>query len=294
MKDWDDKSPLNEETEAERLVRLLADDALSLDLVSAFAGDRKLTNDEIAFIDEMKKIRGDGFYCDLLYAISHQFFQPEVARSLWEQILRHKYEMSAAMNRNIRIVVAALDRLCNLANDLPSTILIGEKHIADIIRRSLRDGLTGLYNHAYCHQSIDTELKRCSRYGTTVSLMMIDIDDFKDINDRYGHQEGDKVLAMMGSIIEEETRDCDICCRYGGEEFVVILPSSDISETTALAERLSAKIEQSLPSDRKVTVSIGVASCGHNSNTPQSLIKKADSALYEAKAAGKNRVVMRK
>jgi diguanylate cyclase (GGDEF)-like protein len=294
MENQGNKSRLQEETDSDRLGGLIADDALSLDLVSGFAGDRQLTMVEKDFFDNMKNKRGHRFYGDLLYAISHQHFPPEVAHDLWKNILQHKHKMSEAMKRDIRIVVATLDYLCNLTKDLHSTTLIGEKHMADIVRMSLRDGLAGLYNHAYCHQAIDTELKRYSRYGTITSLMMIDIDDFKDVNDRYGHQDGDKVLAMVGAIIETETRDIDICCRYGGEEFVVLLPLTDIGETALLAERLRAKIEQSIPCGRKITISIGVSSCGENNNAPKSLIKRADDALYEAKTAGKNRVVVNK
>jgi diguanylate cyclase (GGDEF)-like protein len=294
MKEQENKSPLQEESDSDRLSGLLADDALSLDLVSAFAGDRQLSKAEEVFFDDMKKNRGDKFYCDLLYAISHQYFQPEVASDLWDHVLQHKYEMSLAMKRNIRIVVASLDYLCSLTNGLHATTLIGEKHMAEIVRVSLRDGLTGLYNHAYFFQAIETELKRYSRYGTIISLMMIDIDNFKDVNDRYGHQEGDKVLAIIGPIIKHETRDCDICCRYGGEEFAVILPLTNTSETVSLAERLRVKIKQSMPCDRKITVSIGITSCGENRNTPYSFIKRADDALYEAKSSGKNRVIARK
>jgi diguanylate cyclase (GGDEF)-like protein len=294
MKNQVNKSPLYEESDSDRLGGLLADDVLSLDLVSGYAGDRKLIRAEEVFFDKLEKRRGERFYSDLLYAVSHQYFPPEVAHGLWDNILLHKNKMSGAMKRNIRIVVAVLDYLCNLTRDLRSTTLIGEKHMAEIVRMSLRDGLTGLFNHAYCHQAIDTELKRYSRYGTVVSLMMIDIDDFKKVNDRYGHQEGDKVLAILGAIIEHQTRDIDICCRYGGEEFAVVLPSTNFGETASLAERLRVNIEKSMPNCRKVTVSIGVATSGDNRNTPKSLIKRADDALYEAKTAGKNRVVAKK
>jgi diguanylate cyclase (GGDEF)-like protein len=293
MKDQKKKLNLNKETDSDRLGGLVAIDALSLDLVSAFAGDRQLTKSEQKLFDEMKTNRGDKFYGDLLYAISHQFFHPKVAYELWHHILKHKIEMSDAMNRNIKITVASLDYLCNITNNLQFATIISEKHIAEIVRGSLHDGLTGLYNHAYCQQTIDVELKRYARYGTMVSLMMIDIDKFKDINDRYGHQEGDKILSKIGMIIKQGTRECDTCCRYGGEEFVVILPITHLAETVLLAEKLRVKIEKSMPGNRKVTVSIGVTSCGDTSNTPYSFLKGADDALYKAKTEGRNRVISR-
>jgi diguanylate cyclase (GGDEF)-like protein len=171
--------------------------------------------------------------------------------------------------------------------------VISEDRIAEIVRMSLRDGLTGLFNHACCYQKIDMELKRYARYAKVVSLMMIDIDDFKGLNDRYGHQEGDRILAMIGKLIDGATRESDICCRYGGEEFAVILPSTDASEAGTLADRLRATLAKSLPGGRRVTVSIGVASSGENTETSAALVEKADAALYQAKRSGKNRVVVR-
>ena len=120
--------------------------------------------------------------------------------------------------------------------------------------------------------------------------MMIDIDNFKEINDTFGHQTGDDVLASLGRIIREEAREADICCRYGGEEFAVIMPLTDANSAGALAERLRVRVAQSSFDGRSVTVSIGVASCGEKIRTPQELVKKADSALYDAKRSGKNRV----
>jgi diguanylate cyclase (GGDEF)-like protein len=134
------------------------------------------------------------------------------------------------------------------------------------------------------------ELSRFERYGTIVSIMMIDIDNFKEINDRYGHVEGDRILAALAGAFKTETRDSDICCRYGGEEFVVIMPSTDIREAGILAERLRWKVEQGMPGGRKVTISIGVASCDRDIHTSKELVEKADAALYEAKRKGKNRV----
>jgi diguanylate cyclase (GGDEF)-like protein len=281
-----------EETAIEQLGGPVADNALTLDLVSAFAGDRPLTEAEKHFIDDFRKVRGSKFYPDLLYSITHQFFPPEAAENLWKQILSHKYEMSFIMKRNIRIAVATLDYLSNLTGEMPSPTVIDETRMTAIIQLTLRDGLTKLFNHTACYQRIEMELSRFERYGTVVSIMMIDIDDFKELNDRFGHVEGDKILAQLGMIFKQETRDPDICCRYGGEEFTVILPSTDSREAGILAERLRMKVEQSMPAGRKVTVSMGVASCDAVTHTSTVLVKKADAALYEAKKSGKNRVVV--
>ena len=249
-----------------------------------------MTESEKTLIDDFKKRRGDKYYSDLLYAITHQFFPPAVAENLWNQLLKHKYEMSFTMKRNIRIAVAALDYLSNLTGELQSPTLIDETRMTAIVQLTLRDGLTRLFNHTTCYQRIEMELSRFERYGTIVSIMMIDIDNFKEINDRYGHVEGDRILAALAGSFKTGTRDSDICCRYGGEEFVVIMPSTDFREAGILAERLRWKVEQGMPGGRKVTISIGVASCDRDIHTSKELVEKADAALYEAKRKGKNRV----
>ena len=156
----------------------------------------------------------------------------------------------------------------------------------------MRDGLTGLFNHTYFYQQIDFEVRRYARYGALVSLVLVDIDDFKEVNDTYGHREGDRILAALGKTLMREARDSDICCRYGGEEFAVILPLTDIHEAGVIANRLKVELAERLPGGRTVTVSIGVASCGKKTGTYRDLVEKADAALYQAKRGGKNRVVV--
>lgn len=275
-----------------RLNGIREQDVLTLDLVAALAGDRPLTEFETALLDDLRKSRGAEFFPDVLYAITHECFPPTVAEGLWEEVLRHKFEMSKALQRNVGVAVAALDFLSNLKGELKSPTLIGESHVADIARLALRDGLTRLFNHTTCLDKIAVEMRLHRRYGRPASLMMVDVDGFKEINDRHGHQAGDRALAALGAIIERTTRASDICCRYGGEEFAVILPSTGIEEAGLLAERLRVEAERGMPDGRALTVSIGVASCGEDTDTAQSLVEKADAALYRAKKGGKNRVAV--
>lgn len=285
----------NGDTDKERLDGLLSADVLTLDLVSAFAGDRRMTQDETRLFEVKRNMLGNGLYSELLYAVTHQHFGSDTAMALWQEIVRHKYEMSNALNRNIRVVVAALDYLSNITGDIVSTTLISEEHIADIVNGSIRDGLTGLFNHAFFYRRTEIEIKRSTQSCNSVSIMMIDIDDFKDFNDRYGHQDGDAMLHKIGAIIKAETRHADICCRYGGEEFGVVLPGTDTHEAHLLAERLRRAVEVDLPDNRELTISIGIATMtSAHVCLPEELIKHADEALYEAKATGKNRIVAHK
>jgi two-component system, cell cycle response regulator len=270
----------------------LVSDVLSLDLVAALSGDRRLSESERELLDTLQRDRGDQFYSDVLYVVTHRRFPPSAAADLWNRILQHKCHMSYRMERNVRIAVASLDYLSNLTGELHSATVIDESHVTELVRLSQHDGLTGLFNHAYCYQRLDAEVLRYERYGTVVSLMMIDIDDFKALNDHYGHVDGDQVLAALGAIIQGAVREPDICCRYGGEEFAVILPSTNAPEASALAERLRAEIARAMPSGRSVTVSIGVASSDPATATSQALARRADAALYQAKHDGKDRVVI--
>ncbi|HUI93476.1 MAG TPA: GGDEF domain-containing protein [Chitinivibrionales bacterium] len=287
-----DKETSRERNDEEGVETLPFYTPLSLDLVSALAGDRPLTDPEKAVVEEMRKKREEKFFSDLLYAVTHRFFSPSVAEDLWNKILRHKYEMSSIMKRNIRIAVASLDYLSNLTTELPSPTVSDEGYISNLVYLSVHDGLTGLFNHSSCFQKMDAELKRFTRYHTPASLLMIDIDNFKEINDRLGHQAGDNVLVSLGKIIREEVREPDICCRYGGDEFSVVMPLTNSDEAGILAERLRERIAHSQFDGSSLTVSIGVASYGDDTRTSQKLLQKADTALYEAKRGGKNRVVV--
>ena len=280
------------ESEVGRLEQILSGRAPSLDQVSAYAGDRPLTEVERDFFDDVRQQRGEQFFSDLLYAVTHQVFTPASACELWGAILRHKYELSEVLRRNIRITVAALDYLGNLRGELHSATVIAEARMTDMVRMTQRDGLTNLYNHASFFQKLEQELRCYDRCQRIVTIMMIDVDNFKKINDSFGHPAGDEVLMALAELIESAVRSTDICCRYGGEEFAVILPATGAVEAGLLAKRLQANLAQARPGGREVTVSIGVAVCGEQARMPHAVVKKADAALYQAKRSGKNCVVV--
>jgi diguanylate cyclase (GGDEF)-like protein len=162
--------------------------------------------------------------------------------------------------------------------------------------QAVTDGLTGLFNVRRFHETLDGEIERSRRFGNEVGLIMLDIDDFKKINDSYGHQQGDLVLVEVARTLLEHSRDIDEPARYGGEEMAVILPGTDLGGAELLAERMRAAIDQ-LEINRlggegslSVTASFGVSSLPEAAADKDGLIAAADSALYRAKRAGKNRV----
>jgi len=188
-----------------------------------------------------------------------------------------------------------------IANEL--TVLLIRAQLVERLRvQAITDELTGLYNHRYFNIRLRSEVERAERYCHPLSLLMIDIDHFKLVNDRHGHLVGDEVLHQLGSIIRRQLREADVVCRYGGEEFAVILPETDGQAALTVAERIRAAIQRevllvSLRGDNKptnlyipVTVSIGVASYPQNGSDWSTLLAAADAALYAAKQAGRNRV----
>jgi diguanylate cyclase (GGDEF)-like protein/PAS domain S-box-containing protein len=159
---------------------------------------------------------------------------------------------------------------------------------------STHDALTGLYNRRYLEDTLGRELIRAEREGYPISVIMGDLDHFKDVNDRHGHLAGDEVLRIFGELMKQYSRGSDIYCRYGGEEFLLVLPKMSEEDAVRRAEQLRkaiAAVPISFgPVQITVTASFGVATSPNDGRTSDELIAKADDALYEAKTAGRNRV----
>lgn len=167
---------------------------------------------------------------------------------------------------------------------------------AQLQRLATHDGLTGLYNHRAFYTLLEDEVARAQRFNRPASLLLLDIDHFKRVNDTHGHQAGDAVLRGLTELLGREARAIDHVCRYGGEEITVILPETDLEAATHIAERLRAAVEAyqfdvdaGVP--LRITASIGVASFPRHADNPQALVAAADSALYAAKQRGRNRIV---
>lgn len=181
---------------------------------------------------------------------------------------------------------------------------IRRKRFNDKLRSSVRqtielavtDGLTGLHNRRYLDNHLKTLFNRAAARSRPLSVCITDIDRFKSVNDTYGHDAGDEILREFARRIRSTVRGADLACRYGGEEFVVVMPDTDAHSAASIAERLRGIIEAApfaLPSggSLQITASLGIASFTAGVETPEQLLKNADRALYEAKNSGRNRVV---
>lgn len=162
-----------------------------------------------------------------------------------------------------------------------------------IEKQAITDDLTGVYNRRYFHDQIEREVAAAERGGHPVSLILLDLDYLKRINDTYGHTVGDAVLRHVGATLRTVVRTEDVCARYGGEEFVVVLPSEDQDGAMDMAERLRAALEASpLPPVGRITASFGVSTFPHTASSASSLIEEADRAMYVAKQSGRNRIAV--
>ncbi len=157
---------------------------------------------------------------------------------------------------------------------------------------ALIDNLTGLFNNRFFLNNLETEMARTMRTGLTCSLMIIDLDNFKLVNDTSGHLEGNKFLIEVGRILRDNVRPTDMVCRYGGDEFTIIMPATELFDAILVADRLKSAV-QNIPTARQlaITSSIGIAEHKPSSSyNVDELIHAADSALYDAKKSGKNQV----
>ncbi|HUV04968.1 MAG TPA: diguanylate cyclase [Armatimonadota bacterium] len=196
---------------------------------------------------------------------------------------------------DISVPVSFGGEIRDLAEEFNRMVVAVKESRDKLIERANTDSLTSLFNHRYFHERLRSELRRAERYGRPLSMIMLDIDHFKTLNDAHGHPVGDMVLAEIGEVLLSEVRrDIDIVARYGGEEFALILPETEARNAMVCAEHLRAAVEkhrftgqdgETIP----VTVSLGVAQYPINSSEREGLIVAADLAMYQSKSIGRNR-----
>ncbi len=177
-------------------------------------------------------------------------------------------------------------------------LALGNFRLQQTLRyQSVRDALTGLFNRRYLEESIAREVARVARDNQELGIIMFDLDHFKRVNDHYGHDMGDAVLRQLGEVLLHHVREEDIACRYGGEEFTVILPGADTEVSRQRAEELrqlieAMKVQWGGQVIGNLSVSLGVACFPTHGKTWQEVLKAADKALYHAKQTGRKRVVV--
>lgn len=277
-----------------RLFQILNNESFSSEFISGIAGDRIQDKEEKKLYEKLLHESGDDFYVKLLFFITHEIFDKQNALQLWNEIIAHKENLTLILKRNVEITVATLDYLSNIKKELAKPQIIGEAFIGKIAEISSVDPLTKLFNRQHLKQVLDNEFIRYKRYKIAFSILFIDIDRFKIVNDTLGHQAGDNVLISVSKIITSDLRDLDVCTRYGGDEFVLVLPHTNHSKAYEIAERIRKKVETLSPTLSDITLSIGIACCPYHANTIETIMTEADHSVYLSKEHGKNRTTMKR
>jgi diguanylate cyclase (GGDEF)-like protein len=268
-----------------------------LNVIGVFAGSRPVSEIALRAVDRLRRDHGETIYVGLLNTLTNKVFEPAEAKRLWEEILHHKYLLSEKLKRDVGMRVATLDYLLHYRKMLTDMRMISSQDLNEILVVVNTDGLTGLYNHRYFYERLEEEVDHARAQGRPVSLMMIDIDNFKKYNDLLGHMRGDIVLREAAQLLRERIRSGDIACRYGGDELAVICPGADKNAAREVGESLrrGAEGNKFYRADTvgcQVTFSIGIASFPADTDGHRGLVDLADGALYLSKKRGKNRVTV--
>jgi diguanylate cyclase (GGDEF)-like protein len=209
------------------------------------------------------------------------------------EIEAHRRQLGAALGRNVGAVVAAVDYMLNISGDLVAPTIVEHEALSLLEHRSVTDPLTGLFNRYHFDVTMKREIARCRRYAVPLSLLLVDVDKLKQLNDRYGHQAGDQALSRVAAAIQKSLRSTDIAARLGGDEFAIILPDTDAVAALIVSTRIRRNLVDH--ASNMVTVSGGLVELSKEAVHPTAaqLMLVADHALYAAKHAGGNCIVQR-
>ena len=270
--------PIDSWLTAESAGRLAREVDLSLRRIAA--GDQAAS----VLVSELELVRKDGGQIFIEVVASYLLDEHGVARSI------------LGITRNVSERKAAESALKESNRQLHARIEeIGRLQVA-LQELAVRDSLTGLYNRRYLDETLEREVSRARREGIPLSLVMLDIDYFKRVNDTYGHQVGDEVLRTLAATLSADIRAEDVACRYGGEEFLILLPNMPLPNAMQRAEAWRSAVERLSIAHGNFrltfTISLGVSAYPDHGKTPDELTRCADQALYKAKHAGRNRVAI--
>ena len=250
---------------------------------------------ETAILQELEAIRKESkseFLVDLFRVLVNHEFGIDEAEKHWNQIQKHLRHMSQNLGRPISLRVAILDYFIHYNRLLRNPMIIEISIFDELLKNTLQDELTGIYNRRYFNRSLVRELNRAQRHDHLLSLFVFDLDNFKEYNDRFGHQAGDEALRVVGECLTSSFRREDIVCRYGGEEFVVLMPETGKDNASKVCRRFAAALKNAEGPKIPLTISGGISMFPDDAKEQVQLFLKADRCLYQAKLQGKDRILL--
>ncbi|MEN8210527.1 MAG: diguanylate cyclase [Thermodesulfobacteriota bacterium] len=253
--------------------------------------------DDDNFINEFNKLakeKGKDAYQAIIQILTDFNLKPDEAEKWWFEIIKHRENISNALGRQINLMTAISDYCSSMKKSLKNYKILDINTFEKIKKESTHDNLTGLFNKGYFKDALNQHISLAKRHNTDLSVVFLDIDDFKEVNDTLGHDSGDIVLKEAAKTMSEVLRASDIIARFGGDEFVILMPNTDKLNALLISERISKIIKEKTiklgSKNCQITLSGGVAGYPIDADKAKYLLKRADSALYRAKGAGKNRI----
>lgn len=256
---------------------------VNLDYIEHEVSGKKLSSQERLGFEQYKIERGQAYFQDLIYTLFQIDFSHRNCETIWKDLIQHKEEMTKTLRRKVHIIVAGLDYFSKESPELEDIILLDKKTHNRILQHTVKDSLTGLYNFAYFKSTLPKEIERFQRFQTPTTLIMMDLDNFKNYNDSHGHLKGNELLAEIGDCLKRLTREYDSAIRYGGDEFAIIAPNTNLNQGLSLSKRLVELFKKDIHTKHNIGISIGVASASEELNNPEKILQTADQKLYVAK-----------
>ena len=268
-------------------------EAQGIDILSILAGDRSVDDQQLKVLLERLGPLGEEYHSDLMELLTHRRFEQTEAHCLWKGVVRHKRKLETALGREVGVRVAAADYLTNRRPLLEAPRIVPRQEMERLISQVNLDALTGLLNRRSIDDALRLEMQRTRRYGGVFTLLLVDLDHFKGINDQQGHVAGDEVLVETSRRIQAACRETDTVGRWGGDELLVILPQTSPIDARILSSRLRHDVHHrpmALHNGnfQDVTISIGISSYPQHGTVAQELVDSASTALRQAKKSGRD------
>ena len=261
-------------------------------LLSLLEMERKFNYFTLEIGEILASSKKELFYSNLLELFINLNFSEEEAKNHWENIINNINFMKNHLNREVGLRVAIVDYFINHTEMMKEPIVVELRVFKENEKLALVDSLTGLFNKRYYDITVRKEYKKALRFNQIFSLVLLDLDDFKKVNDTRGHLFGDEVLANFGKFLSLSSREEDIICRYGGEEFIAILPETTGDGALMYAERIREMLKgDDFFKKHKITFSGGISTFPYNGKDLEELFKSVDKSLYAAKYAGKDCII---